>query len=387
MNVDEILSTSVDQLARAVTPPPPDPDRVRARARASQRRQWVAAAVGTAAVTVGGVAIASALPNQGSTPPVDNPTPSPSTVVQMKESVIWSDGQLLHFGSTEVAARDAIFGFGLVDGGVVYTVDARNSPVRFQAREGSRPTEIGNHAQLAPAGDPTSGLVSWIEAQGKDGSLVVFDTTTGEEVARTSVPPALRPQDNIIFPGISTVISVSSAAVYYYGQAEDVWVYRWSAGEAPESTGKTKEELLDVAAGVVAQAGSEEGSVEFVTAEGSVLATGLAPGGYLSPDGGLFASVEGGIFDASVETGDSRPRILVSDTSTGETTELDLYGSGAKRGILLGVGWSSNDTLMVKNYRGQAGEVLACAVSTGECDVVASANSDRQAFFMTVPWG
>ena len=327
MNVDEILSTSVDEVARGVTPPPPDPERVRAQARATRRRQWVAAALRTAAAVVGGVAIASALPNQGSTPLVDNPTPSPSTVVQMKDSAIWSDGRSLHLGSSEVAAPDEIFGFGLVEGGVVYSTNDRDADVFFQPIDGSSATQIGSNAQLAPAGDPTSGLVSWVEAQGKDGSLVVFDTTTGQELARTSVPPALRPQDNIIFPGISPVISVSSTAVYFYGRDETVWVYRWAADEAPESTGKTQEELLDVAGDVTAQAGSDEGSVEFLTDEGTAVAIGLPPGGYLSPDGSRFASVGGGIFDTS-ETGSSRPRILVSDTSTGETTELDLSAPG-----------------------------------------------------------
>lgn len=388
MNVDEILSTSVDELARAVTPPPPDPDRVRARARASQRRQWLAAAAGTAAVVVGGVAIASALPNQGSTPPVDNPTTGPSTIVEMKESAVWSDEKALHFGSREVAAPDKIFGFGLVDSGVVYSTGDRGANVFFQPLDGSDATQIGDNAQLAPAGDPTSGLVSWVEAQGDDGSLVVFDTTTGEEVARTSVPPALRPQDNIIFPGTSPVISVSPAAVYYYGRDGEVWVYRWREGGEPQATGKTTEELFDVAAGVIAQAGSEEGSVEFVTPDGTALATGLPARGYLNPEGSLFASVSGGIA-GSAEPGSGRSRILVSDTSTGETTELDVFASGDKRAFPFGVGWSGNDTLMVNNIvsvgsRGPIvpSQVIACTVSTNECDVVASA---KQGFFVTVP--
>ena len=183
MSIDEILRTSIDELARGITPPPADPVGVRRRARATRRRQWVAAAVGTAAVVVGGVALASGLPNQSSTPPVDNPTPSPSRVGQVTEQAVWSDGTTLHFGTQEVAARDAIFGFGLVDGGVVYTVDASSSPVLFQPRDGGGPTEIGDNAQLSPAGDPTSGLVSWVEAEGRDGSLRVFDTKANQEVA------------------------------------------------------------------------------------------------------------------------------------------------------------------------------------------------------------
>jgi hypothetical protein len=371
MNIDDILRTSVDEVARAVTPPAPDPRSVRARARANRRRQWAAAAVGTAAVMVGGVAITSALPNQGSIPPADNLAPSPSTVAELKDSAIWSYGRSLHLGSSELAAPDGIFGFGLVKGGVVYSTNARDAKVFFQPVDGSAATQIGDNAQLAPAGDPTSGLVSWFEAQGNDGSLVVFDTATGQEVARTSVPPVLRPQANIIFPGTSPVISVSSAAVYFYRQDEEVWVYRWAAGEVPESTGKSREELFDVAAGVTAQAGSEAGSVEFVTDQGTVLATGPPPGGYLSPDGSRFASVGGSMFGTG--EGSFRPRILVSDTSTGETTELDLFGSGDERGLLFGVGWSGNDTVMVTNILPNGSTVLRGSTVR----IAAAASDDR----------
>lgn len=383
MNIDEILRTSVEELARGVTPPPPDPNGVRAHARATRRRQWVAAAAGTAAVVVGGVAIANGLVDQGSAPSVDNPTPTvnltprPSPVGQTNESAIWSEARALHFGSTQVPVPSQVFGFGLVEGGVVYTANDRGSKVMFQPSDGSDATEIGDDAQLAPAGDPTSGLVSWVEAQGNDGSLVVFDTSTGKEVARTSVPPALRPQDNIIFPGTSPVISVSSTAVYYHGNNEEIWVYRWPEGGGPESTGRTRDELFDVAGGVTAQAGADKGDVEFVTPDGLVTATGLPPGGYLNRDGSLFASVEG--MSPSEEV---RPGIVVTDTRTGETTELDLFGP-AERGLPFGVGWSSNDTLMVK-MSDRTSQVIACTASTGECEVVASVGG-RQGFFLTVP--
>ncbi len=386
MNIDEILRTSVEELARGVTPPPPDPNGVRAQARATRRRQWVAAAAGTAAVVVGGVAITNGLVDQGSAPSVDNLTPRPSPVGRISESAIWSEAKALHFGSRQVPVPDQVFGFGLVEGGVVYTASDRGSKVMFpaadrglkvmfQPSDGSNATEIGDNAQLAPAGDPTSGLVSWVEAQGKDGSLVVFDTSTGNEVARTSVPPALRP-DNIISPGNSPVISVSSTAVYYYKERDkDIWVYRWREGGGPESTGRTRDELFDVAGGVTAQAGADHADVEFVTPDGLVAAAGLAQGGYLNPDGSLFASVEGlsGI----------RPGIVVTDTSTGETAKLDPFGPG-EPAFPSGVGWSSNDTLMVKNGV-RPSEVIACTASTGECEVVASVGSSRQGLFLTVP--
>ena len=388
MNIDEILRTSVEELARGVTPPPPDRNGVRAQARATRRRQWVAAAAGTAAVVVGGVAITNGLVDQGSAPSVDNPTPvdnltpRPSPVVRTNESAIWSEAKALHFGSRQVPVPDQVFGFGLVEGGVVYTAytasDRGGSKVMFQPSDGSDATEIGDNAQVT-AGDPTSGLVSWVEAQGKDGSLVVFDTSTGNEVARTSVPPALRPQYTIS-PGTSPVISVSPTAVYYHGRDEEIWVYRWRAGGGPESTGQTRDELFDVAGGVTAQAGADQGDVEFVTPDGLVTATGLPPGGYLNPDGSLFASVTG--MTPSEEKSGIRPGgIVVTDTSTGETTELDLFGPG-ERGFPVGVGWSSNDTLMVI---GHPSEVIACTASTGKCEVVASVGSSRQGLFLTVP--
>ncbi len=380
MNIDEILRTSVEELARGVTPPPPDRNGVRAQARATRRRQWVAAAAGTAAVVVGGVAITNGLVDQGSAPSVDNPTPV--DVGQTNESAIWSEAKALHFGSRQVPVPDQVFGFGLVEGGVVYTASDRGLKVMFQPSDGSDATEIGDNAQLAPVGDPTSGLVSWVEAQGKDGSLVVFDTSTGNEVARTSVPPALRPQDNIIFPGTSPVISVSSTAVYYYKERDkDIWVYRWREGGGPESTGRTRDELFDVAGGVTAQAGADHADVEFVTPAGLVTATGLPPGGYLNPDGSLFASVEG--MTPRKEKSGIRPGIVVTDTSTGETAKLDPFGPG-EPAFPSGVGWSSNDTLMVKNGV-RPSEVIACTASTGKCEVVASVGSSRQGFFLTVP--
>jgi len=348
----------------------------------------MATAVGTAAVVVGGVAIAGGLPEQNPTPPIDSPTPSPSRVGQVQESAVWSDGKTLHFGAVEVTAPDAIFGFGLVDGGAVYTMDPRNSPVVFQPSDGSDASRIGDNAQLAPVGDPTSGLVSWVEAEGDDGSLVVFDTEANEEVARTSVPPALRPQDNIILPGISPVISVSSTTVYFHGSDETVWVWNWRAGEAPESTGETSDELFDVAGDVTARAGDEESSIDFVSADGNTLATtdsagGYtalgAPGGYLNPDGNVFASL-------SIEP---EPRLLVFDTRTGETTELVLPGSDGEPVWPFAVGWSGNDTLMVKTILAGAvdavdlpAQVIACRVSTGDCRVVATV---EDGFVVTVP--
>jgi len=391
MSIDEILRTSIDEVARGITPPPPDLVGVRRRARATRRRQWVAAAAGTAAVVVGGVAIAAGLPGQSPTPPVDNPTPSPSRVAQVQEEVVWSDGKTLHFGSDEVAAPDTIFGFALVDGGAVYTLDDvyelgdRVSQVMFQPKDGGAAQQIGDNAQLSPAGDPTSGLASWIEAQGNDGSLVVFDTQSNQELARTSVTPPVDRNDNIIFAGISPVISVSATAVYFYGPDKDVWVWRWSAGEAPESTGETG--VLDVAAGVSAQAGDEEDSIDFVSADGSTLATTESAGGYtalgtlgghLNPDGSLFAS-----FDP-----EGRAGLLVSDTSTGKTTELVLPDSEGEPGSPFGMGWSGNDTLMVTvTVSGDlertelTSQVVACTLSTGDCRVVAT----EDGLFVTVP--
>lgn len=383
MNIDEILSTSVDTLARNVTPPPPDPDGIRARARSTRRRQWMAAAAGTAAVIVGGVAITSGLTDQTSVPPVDDPKPSPTTVIQMNESAVWSEAKSLHFGSSRVAALAGVFGFGLVEDGAVYSTDDRDAEVWFQPKDGRDAVQIGDDAQLSPAGDPTSGLAAWFEEADEEGSLVVYDTATGEEVARTSVPPALRPQDNIIFPGFGPVISLSPSGVYYHGPGQEVWVYRWNDRAEPESTGKTKDELFDVAAGVTAQAGSAKGTVEFVTSGGTTVATDLPPGGYLNSDGSLFASVD--------MNEDSLPGIVIVDTSTGETTNLDLFGSEGRPGLLFGVGWSTHDTLMVKNMGSdesnggrQTGQLIACTVTTGDCEVVATVKH-KQGFFATVP--
>ncbi len=381
MNIDEILSTSVDDLARRVTPPPPDPNGIRARARSTRRGHWMAAAAGTAAVIVGGVAITSGLTDQSSVPPVDDPKPSPSTVIQMNGSAVWSEAKSLHFGSSRVAAPVGVFGFGLVEDGAVYSTDDRDAEVWFQLKDGGDAVQIGDDAQLSPAGDPTSGLAAWFEEADKEGSLVVYDTATGEEVTRTSVPPALRPQDNIIFPGFGPVISLSSTSVYYFGPDEEIWVYRWREGGEPEFTGKTKDELFDVAGDVTAQAGSAEGSVEFVTPDGTTVAADLPSGGYLNPDGSLFASVD-------MDEG-RLPSIVVLDTSTGESTKLDLFDSDGEPGLLFGAGWSTDDTLMVKNMISgksnggqQTGQLITCAVTTGECEVVATV---KQGFFATVP--
>jgi len=383
MNIDDILRTSVDDLARSVTPPPPDRRGVRARARSTQRRQWVAAAAGTAAVVVGGVAIANGLPDQTSTPPTNDPDPRPTTVVPANGSAIWGEAKSVHFGSRQVPAPDGVFGFGLVEGGAVYSTDSRDAKVFYQPADGSDPRQIGDNAQVSPGGDPASGLAAWFEANGKEGSLVVYDTKIGEEVARTSVPPALRPQDNIIFPGFGPVISLSPSGVYYHGPGEEIWVYRWKDRAIPESTGQTKDELFDVAGGVTAQAGSAEGTVEFVTSGGTTAVSDLPPGGYLNSDGSLFASVdmnEGGLSG-----------IAIVDTSTGETTSLDVFGSEGRPGLLFGVGWSTDDTLMVKNdaVSEESGDtnsitqVIACTATTGGCDVVATVK--KQSFLVTVP--
>lgn len=381
MNIDDVMRTSVHALARGVTPPAADPDMARARARGARRRQRAIAAGGVAAVTLAGVTITSGLWDQGTTTSVTSPSPTAPLALQTNESAVWSEANALHIGSRKLAVPlETVFGFGLVDGGVVYSTDARNADVLFQPLDGGRPTRIGESAQLAPVGDPASGLAAWFEEVDKAGSLVVYDTESGQEVARTSVPPALRPQDNILFPGTSLVIAVSSTAIYYHARENEIWVYRWQEGGEPELISKTKEQHFDVAGGVTAQAAGERGSVRFVTAEGTALATDLPQGGSLNPDGTLFAS--GGSLGNGL-------RVVLTDTSTGEPTELELFGSGGERGLPFAVGWSSRDTLMVKSITlnqsrrgGLRSQVLACTVPTGECGVVADV---KKGFFVTVP--
>lgn len=85
------------------------------------------------------------------------------------------------------------------------------------------------------------------------------------------------------------------------------------------------------------------------------------------------------------------PRIVISDTGTGESKELDLSGSSVQPGLLFGVGWSTDDTLMVKNdaVSEESGDtnsitqVIACTATTGGCDVVATVK--KQSFLVTVP--
>lgn len=386
MNLDEMLRASALEVARDAIPPTPDLATVRRRARRTRGLQVLAAA--TAAVVVVGTAI-GVLQVRGSDSGSPQPAEPTPTDVELRgaAAAVWSQGRTLHIGDDVVDVEreldQTVFGITLVDDGVVFSTDSHDGHVYYQPYDGSPPRRLGSNAQLTPVGDPASGTVAWYEAVDGQGSLVVYDIDEGREVARTSVEVALRPQDNIIFPGISPLLSVSESTVYYE-ERDQVWIYRFGTGDPAEPTGKTPTELLDVAGNVTARV-SEDGTLEFGR-PGGVVSSDVALGepggverGQLSPSGTLFAGVRGGLSSALV--------VLV-DARSGEEVPSDLESAFPLKGLLWQLGWIDDDTFVAKYLDSEAKGVsmtatlVTCAVSTASC---VATEVEGQGFLTTVP--
>jgi hypothetical protein len=386
MNIDDMLRNAANDVAQAASPSIPDAAGVRSRARRTRTIHVAGATLAVATVAaVAAVGIRAASQDDAAPPPVDVPptTALPSIDPTTASNLVWSQQEVLYLRGSAVQVDDAyVVGMTQSAGGVVYTTDFADGDVFYQPFRGGSASLIGTNAQLAPVADPNSEVVAWIENVDGEGAIVVFDLEHGE-VARAPARIAVKPQDNITFPGYSTVLSVSQEEVFYVEQGE-VWVYRYAAGRPPESTGEKASSLLDVSNGVVAR--RVGGRLVFDRGGDSIESVQLGPRsavtsrGMLSPDGAWFLGGTGAV--------DEEP-ILV-DTRSGDQRTLGHGTIPRSWGLLFALSWVDDDTVVLR-YSGAAGTAidaplestfLVCTVSTGAC---VQAPVEGEGFLITTP--
>ncbi|MBA3991498.1 MAG: hypothetical protein H0X54_10760 [Propionibacteriales bacterium] len=374
MNLDELIRSSVRDVADHAPFSAPDMAAIERRSRRTRHVQAASAAAAVVALAVVGGLLGQSFLGRTHPSPAD-PHPSPGV---NQTDIVWSDGRALHFADEKVPAEGRVFGIGRVDSGLVYTTDAQDAQVYFQDSAGSAAELIGRHAVLAPSGDPMSGIASWVEQDGSLTELVVYNTQTSREVGRVPVPRVLGPNDNILIPGFGPILAITGGEVFFSGKRNEVWVYSWETEAPAAPTGYRGARWLDTAGDVTATR-SSAGVVSFLHADGSSVATRRFEQGLLSPDGRAFVAT-------TLPTETSPGEVFVVDTATGRAQPLT---TGQGSAPMFPPVFTSDETLLLKvetydmsTPDGLPAKVIACDASAQACETVASL---KDGFLATLP--
>lgn len=377
MDLDELIRTSVRNVAQHAPVSAPDLLAIERRSRRTRRVQVASAAAAVVALAAVGGLVGQSFLGGAHLAPAD-PHPSPDV---NETDIVWSDGRALHFDNETVPAKGRVFGIGRVSSGLVYTTQAAEKAddlVYFQPADGSAAKSIGQHPVLAPSGDPSSDIAAWVEQEDDLAELVVYDTQGGREVGRTPVPRVLGPNDNILIPGYGPILAIDGGEVFFSGKRNEVWAYSWETGAPAAPTGHLTTRWLDTAGDVTATR-SSAGVVSFLHADGSRVVTRQFEQGLLSPDGRAFVAATAPSFTSAGE-------VFVVDTSTGVASPLT---TGQAVAPMFPPVFTSAETILLKveTLDGSSpdslpAEVIACDVSARACETVASV---KDGFLATLP--
>jgi len=270
-------------------------------------------------------------------------------------------------GARKWAELDRIGAFTVTRTGVVF-LDPDSSDVIWEGWDHQRKT-IGGSLQRIPGpphvrddgplvdhrgivGNPDLDIVAWIETEGgKREDVVVVEASTGDELARASVPSS---------PNLSVrIASVDGGSIYFalldsgsmnengYVPGTDVWAWRWAAGEMPQPRTSGDQLVADVSAGVWAVVDGR--ALKFEDPTGRVLSQVDAThaldsqfGGGLSPDGRFWYSA---------------PYVQVIETATGRRRNLAARSTNH-------YGWTGAATVTFVGY-----QLSECSAITGQCSV------------------
>jgi hypothetical protein len=203
-------------------------------------------------------------------------------------------------------------------------------------------------------GNPDLDIVAWIETAGRQWEdVVVVEASTGDELARASVPSS---------PDLSVrIASVDGGSIYFalldsgssnengygYVPGTDVWAWRWAAGEMPQPRTSGDQLVADVSAGIWAVVDGR--ALKFEDPTGRVLSQVDAThaldsqfGGGLSPDGRFWYSA---------------PYVQVIETATGRRRNLAPRSTNH-------YGWTEAATVTFVGY-----QLSECSAITGQCSV------------------
>jgi len=367
MNLDELIRTSVRQVAERGPVSSPDVEALRRRGRRTRLLHTLSATVAVAAVVAVGAVVASDVASRRVAAPATTVTTAMSTAetaapIADAEGAVWRRGDVIHVGRRIVSSGQHITsGPSLLRTGVVYT--DTDGTVSAQT-PGGQPRELGGGATLGAVGDPLGSAVAWFDQSGTLPELVVVDATTGQELAREDLGSGAVEPAGYRGDQWTPIVAVTGGAVYYRGGDDALMRFRWAQDDYP-AVYASKRATIDVANGVTARTNVTvyftRPSGELVRADGP-----LKPSGSLSADGRLFLGYDD---DGAV----------VVDTETGRVTRVDV---GPNRRAFEG-SWSYGSTLMLTSYpspprRGDIvvdpppGWLMACDVQRQHCRDVES---------------
>jgi hypothetical protein len=299
----------------------------------------------------------------GSSPPATQPAEPPSFAPARDawgpDARYHTIGGAPYTGDSRWPSRVLIASFTVAETGVVY-VDADTSKIVWENWEHNK-KEIGQQPWQGPGatgagrtwgdfrdlvGNPSHDVVSWVETtDAHRGDIVVVQPSTGEVLARA--PLQASPERTVV------LASVDGDALYWAtvqngvggSASEDVWVWRWAAGEDPHPSQRGTA-VLDVSGDIWAM--EAEGRIDFQSADGSVLSSVHASygdrtnfGGALSPGGRFW-------FAPAYR--------LVVETETGKEIPLE-------RGFEGYYGWTGAEELTMMGPG-----LSVCSAITGECE-------------------
>ena len=190
-------------------------------------------------------------------------------------------------------------------------------------------------------GNPSHDLVSWVQRYEYNAEIVVVHPSTGEHLAQAPIE-SLPAEKSVVYG------SIDDAAVYYAtspggGVIEDVWVWRWAAGERPQVSNR---HVADVSGDIWAV--EREDRIDFEKSDGTVLSSvhssygdRTAFGSGLSPGGRFWYAPAYG---------------LIVETATGTSVKIE-------RGFQQRYGWAGAEELTLIGPG-----ISVCSAITGKCE-------------------
>ena len=339
MSVEDLVERALADHVRDVSPLPDVEALLTRGTRARRRRRAGVLASVLAAVVLIGVVAASPILWMGadSAPVTHDSAPATPTNVGADwgpDVPFWSAKGIPFAGSEKWPMVDSIASMTVVGGGIVYVLPDRRiiweSWQHKSAVIGNAPWYAVDPFDFAqdnpsagwargPIGDPGRDVVAWFETvNGQRGDLVIVRPSTGEELARTTVPgpPGARAgilamNEEYVYFSAETAegsreLGTRSVSMGSSWPLDEVWSWRWNSGDAPEATGRKVQDAEDVSAGVWAAYDDQEAKLQFETDTGRLLSNvpshwgERATGRGLSPDGrywfaqnGLLATATG----------------------------------------------------------------------------------------------
>ena len=383
MSTEEIVRSSMDQVARGLQPTVPDPAAVRARVNRRSRVRSLAA-VGLAAVVTAAVVVGvDASRDSGRSAPPPPPT-TQDAVIDADVEPVWMLDGVLHIGDQAFPQEKQIATalvpvrsgavYGATDGTIVY------QPVDGPARVIDYPA--GRDIVWGPAAGPETDVVAMFVFSKIDSSyeLSMYDLERDREITAmprydfvpegTGNPFGGEPMAPIDWVGADPAGGFSTLytgpSLDYSEQAEDPVKgdpvvsrmhprgYRGAATSGPLTPA-----AYDVTINVLADVRGN--GLSFRTPGEKLLSTveGVEADGGLSHDGALYAG------------SDPEGGIAVVDTRTGTTRHIDAPEGTVPRHL----SWSSGHTLMFlateADGGSSSGSVMACNADTLRCADVA----------------